>query len=202
MCDWWHHSWNILWGPSLAREKRGLLGNKSQPFSTIPPSGYWSFLQRIGRPMQSHFLLEMLHDPYRQRNLPKESCCVLVKVRRFESFAVSDLEPMLLGTESEVLHKIDDLAEQLRVFDTWEEKALTRKQIGELRSAGGDQSKRNFVDPDVRVVIATAFRSNEFSQRLCCHQNARRGRRSLHRTIFIDESRSDVTDSHRCTLPF
>ncbi len=102
-------------------------------------------------------------------------------------FAAAGLEAMLLGTESEVLHEIDDLADQLRLFDSWEEKALTRKKIAELRANGGDQSKRNFVDSNVRVVVATAFKATTQLNDKQLVKLIGEGRAPF-TTIFIDEA--------------
>ncbi|EMI18821.1 DNA helicase II [Rhodopirellula maiorica SM1] len=103
------------------------------------------------------------------------------------SFAAAELQSMLQGTESEVLHKIDDLANQLRQFDSWEDKALTRKQIGELKAKGNGQSRRLFVDPDVRVVIATAFKATSFLRDETVSKILEDGDAPF-TTIFIDEA--------------
>ncbi len=94
---------------------------------------------------------------------------------------------MLQGTESQVLREIDELADQLRLFETWEEKALTRQKIATLRASGGDQSKRNFVDPQVRVVVATAFKATcQLKDRLVL--NMLEEGHAPFTTIFIDEA--------------
>jgi DNA-directed RNA polymerase sigma subunit (sigma70/sigma32) len=79
-----------------------------------------------------------------------------------QKFAAAGLESMLMGTESDTLRQIDNLASQLPTLDSWEEKALTRQRISELRSSGSDQSKHNFLDANVRVVISTAFKATTY----------------------------------------
>lgn len=66
---------------------------------------------------------------------------------------------MLRGTESGVLAKIDKLSSQLQLFENMEEKALARKQIAELKTGGADRSSKNFLDPNVQVVVSTAFKA-------------------------------------------
>ncbi|MDX1930101.1 MAG: AAA domain-containing protein, partial [Pirellulaceae bacterium] len=62
-----------------------------------------------------------------------------------------------------------------------------RKQIGELRSATGDQSKRNFLDSEVRVVITTAFKATTFLKDRALIKMMEQGDAPF-TTIFIDEA--------------
>ncbi len=94
---------------------------------------------------------------------------------------------MLRGTESEILSRIDGLAQQLQLFDAWEDKALTRKQIAELRTSGSDQSKRIFIDPAVRVVVATAYKAMSFLDDEIVRRMLE-NRDAPFTTIFIDEA--------------
>lgn len=94
---------------------------------------------------------------------------------------------MLQGTESDFLSRIDGLAQQLQLFDDWEDKALTRKQMGELRNNCNDQSKRIFVDPAVRVVVATAFKATSFLDNEIIRKMLEDGEAPF-TTIFVDEA--------------
>jgi hypothetical protein len=105
----------------------------------------------------------------------------------YQTFLSAGLESMLRGTESEVLSQIDVLAQQLQLFEDWEDKALTRKKIAELRTGGGDQSKRQFVDPAARVVVATAFKAMKFLDDELVRKMIENGEAPF-TTIFIDEA--------------
>jgi AAA domain/UvrD-like helicase C-terminal domain len=186
MCDWWHHSWNVLWGPpgtgktwTTGQQIAAVLADPTERILVVSTTNRATdaVALSIGNAARSQASVE----------LGEGKLLRIGKGASIRSFAVSDLESMLMGTESEVLHKIDDLAGQLRVFDTWEEKALTRKKIGELRSGGGDQSKRNFVDPDVRVVVATAFKATRFLKDKVVTKLLAEGDAPF-TTIFIDEA--------------
>ena len=102
-------------------------------------------------------------------------------------FAAAGLESMLRGTESDELDAIDKLAKQLQTLDEWEEKALTRKQIGKLRANSNDQSKRLFVDPEIRVVVATSFKALSFLNDAVVKKLIANGEAPF-TTIFIDEA--------------
>lgn len=66
------------------------------------------------------------------------------------------------ATEADSLRRIDGLAQNLPLFDSWEGKAFARKRIAELRANTCDPSRRVFVDADVRTVVATAFKTLRF----------------------------------------
>jgi hypothetical protein len=186
MCDWWHHSWNILWGPpgtgktwTTGQQIAAVLADPTERILVVSTTNRATdaVALSIGNAARSQTSMEL--DEGRLLRIGKGAS--------IRSFAVSDLESMLMGTESEVLYKIDDLAGQLRAFDTWEEKALTRKKIGELRSGGGDQSKRSFIDPDVRVVVTTAFKATCFLRDNVVFKMLEEGYAPF-TTIFIDEA--------------
>jgi len=186
MQDWWQHSWNVLWGPpgtgktwTTGQQIAAVLDDPTERILVVSTTNRATdaVALSIGNAARSRSSIE----------LDEGKLLRIGKGASLQSFSSTGLESMLRGTESEVLHKIDDLAGQLRLFDTWEEKALTRKQIGELRAGSGDQSKRIFVDPDVRVVIATAFKAMSYLKDSLVTKMVENGDAPF-TTIFIDEA--------------
>lgn len=186
LIDWWQHSWSVLWGP--------------------PGTGKtWTTGQQIAR---------VLSDPGERilvvsttnkatdavalslGNGAKECCPTELECERllrigkgasYQSFVSRQLDAMLAGTESEMLSQIDGLARQLPMFESWEDKALTRKQIGELRTNGRDQSSRIFVAPEQRVVVATAFKATSFLRSEIIRKMIENGEAPF-TTVLIDEA--------------
>jgi hypothetical protein len=186
MRDWWQHSWNVLWGPpgtgktwTTGQQIAAVLNDPTERILVISTTNRATdaVAHAIGNAARSLSAAEL--DDGRLLRIGKGAS--------IRSFAAAGLEAMLQGTESEILHKIDDLAGQLRLFDTWEEKAFTRKKIGELRAGVGDQSKRNFVDPNVRVVVATAFKATSYLKDKLVIKMLEEGDAPF-TTIFIDEA--------------
>ncbi|MEZ6057200.1 MAG: AAA domain-containing protein [Planctomycetaceae bacterium] len=183
--EWWQHSWNVLWGPpgtgktwTTGQQIAAVLDDPTERILVVSTTNRATdaVALSIGNAARSRSLAE----------LDEGKLLRLGKGASLQSFTSSGMESMLRGTESETLHKIDELAGQLRLFDTWEERALARKQIGELR-AGGDQSKRLFVDPDVRVIAATAFKAMSHLNDNAIIKMLEEGDAPF-TTIFIDEA--------------
>ena len=158
LTEWWNHSWNVLWGPpgtgktyTTGQQIAGVLADKSERILVVSTTNKATdeVALSIGEAAKG--------------KCPKEldggELLRIGKGASYQRFVNADLGAMLQGTESEVLSKIDGLSQQLKLFEAWEDKAMTRKQIGELRTNGQDQSKRIFVDPGVRVVVATSFKA-------------------------------------------
>ena len=184
--QWWQHSWSVLWGPpgtgktwttgqqiarvlSDARERILIVSTTNKATDAVALS--------LGEAAKTVCSSE----------LENESLLRIGKGASYQTFVNRELDSMLAGTESEILSQIDGLAQQLPLFDSWEEKALTRKQIGELRTTGNDQSNRIFVDADNRVVIATAFKAMSFLRDDTIRKMVDSGEAPF-TTIFIDEA--------------
>lgn len=183
---WWQHSWSVLWGPPgtgktwmTGQQIAAVLDDPTERILVVSTTNRATDAAAlsIGNAARSRGSVE----------LDEGKLLRIGKGASIRGFAATGLESMLLGTESEVLHEIDDLADQLRLFETWEEKALTRKKIAELRANGGDQSKRNFVDSNVRVVVATAFKATTQLNDKQLVKLIEQGRAPF-TTIFIDEA--------------
>lgn len=184
--DWWQHSWNVLWGPpgtgktwTIGQQIAAVLADPTERILVVSTTNRATDAAALSIGNAARvFAASELEDGTLRR---------IGKGASIRSFEAAGLESMLIGTESEGLRQIDDLAGQLRLFETWEEKALTRKKIGELRSTVGDQGKRNFVEPSVRVVVTTAFRATSFLKSKLIAQMLDEGDAPF-TTIFIDEA--------------
>jgi superfamily I DNA/RNA helicase len=184
--DWWQHSWSVLWGP--------------------PGTGKtWTTGQQIATAMQDESERVLVVSTTNRATdavaisigeAAKEFCPdefddgTLLRIGKgasYQTFVGKELDSMLRGTESEILSQIDGLAQQLQFFESSEDKALTRKKIGELRTSGNDQSNRIFVDAERRVVVATAFKAMNFLKDELIRKMVEDGEAPF-TTIFIDEA--------------
>lgn len=185
--DWWQHSWNVLWGPpgtgktyTTGQQIAEVLADESERILVVSTTNRATDAVALS-----------IGKAARHKNFHALDAGKLLRIGKgasFQAFRDAGLESMLRGTESEIALRINDLAQQIPLFDSWEEKALTRKQITELRSAhGGDQCKRVFVDPAVRVVVATAFKAMKFVDDEVVRRMIENGEAPF-TTIFIDEA--------------
>ena len=94
---------------------------------------------------------------------------------------------MLKGTESDTLSRIDKLTRQLPLFDNMEDKALARKQISELKTGSSDRGTKNFLDPNVRCVVSTAFKAMSMLRNGMVKALFEKGRAPF-TTVIIDEA--------------
>ncbi len=184
MSEWWQHSWCVLWGPpgtgktyTTGQQIAAVLSDPEERILVVSTTNRATdaVALSIGSAAKS------------SKELDEGRLLRIGKGASLQAFKAQGLEAMLRGTESEVLHKIDGLADQLEQVDSWEEKALTRKQIGDLRSGTNDRSRRFFVDPDVRVVVSTAFKAMSRLQETSIRQMLEQGQAPF-TTIFIDEA--------------
>ncbi|QDT04147.1 ATP-dependent RecD-like DNA helicase [Rubripirellula lacrimiformis] len=184
--DWWQHAWSVLWGP--------------------PGTGKtWTTGQQIAKVMQDESERVLVVSTTNRATdavaisigeaakgfcpdeLGDDTLLRIGKGASYQTFVGKELDPMLRGTESEVLSQIDGLAQQLQLFESSEDKALTRKRISELRASGNDQSNRIFVDAQRRVVVATAFKAMSYLKDESIRKMVEDGGAPF-TTIFIDEA--------------
>lgn len=183
---WWSRSWSVLWGP--------------------PGTGKtWTTGQQIARVLRDvderilvvsttnratdavAFSLGEAAKDNCSDDLTNNRLLRIGKGAAYQAYMDRQLGSMLTGTESEVLSKMDGLAQQLPLVDSWEEKAFTRKQIGELRTSGNDRSHQIIVDLGKRVVVSTAFKAMSFIQSDMVREMIESGEAPF-TTIFIDEA--------------
>lgn len=184
--EWWNHAWSILWGPpgtgktyTTGQQVARILADDSERVLVVSTTNRATDAVALSIGKAASSICPRALDAGEIRRIGKGAS--------YRGFAEAGLEAMLQGTESEVLSQIDTLAQQLRLFDSWDDKALTRKQIAELRSRVGDQSKRTFVDSAVRVVVATVFKAMNFLDQESVRRMLEQGEAPF-TTVFIDEA--------------
>ncbi len=184
--EWWQHSWTVLWGPpgtgktyTTGQQVAGVLDDEQERILVVSTTNRATdaVALSIGKAASGRKCLA----------LDEGAILRIGNGASFQAFRDAELESMLRGTESDLLSRIDELAQQLPLFDSWEDKALTRKQIAELRASGSDQSQRIFVDPNVRVVVATAFKAMTLIDVEIVRRLVENGEAPF-TTIFIDEA--------------
>lgn len=184
--SWWNHSWAVLWGPPGT----GKTWTTGQQIAAVLEDPAERILVVSTTNKATDAVALSLGEAAKDKCVHELESKALLRVGKgasYQAFLARQLESMLAGTESELLAKIDRLAQQLPLFDSWEEKALTRKQIGELKACGNDQSHRHFVDPIRRVVVATAFRAMRSLDDDVIRKMIENGEAPF-TTIFIDEA--------------
>jgi hypothetical protein len=184
--SWWQHSWTVLWGPpgtgktwTTGQQIARVLSDKRERILIVSTTNKATDAVALSL---GEAAKHVCPDELEVGTLLR-----IGKGASYQTFVTRQLDSMLAGTESEVLSKIDGLAQQLPLFDSWEEKAFTRKQIGELRTTGNDRSNRIFVDPDNRVVVATAFKAMSLLKDDTIRKMVENGEAPF-TTIFIDEA--------------
>lgn len=185
--DWWNHSWSILWGPpgtgktyTTGRQVASIIRddpNERILIVSTTNKATDAVARSIGSAAEE-FAPDQLDDGQLLR---------IGKGASFHEFHKDDLITMLRGTESSVLAKIDKLLIQLQLFDNMEEKALARKQIAELKTGGTDRSANNFLDPDVKVIVSTAFKAMSMLRNGMVKSLFSKGQAPF-TTIIIDEA--------------
>ncbi|QDV43871.1 ATP-dependent RecD-like DNA helicase [Stieleria neptunia] len=184
--DWWHHSWSVLWGPpgtgktwTTGQQIAQVMQDESERVLVVSTTNRATDAVAISiGEAAKEFCPDELGADRLQR---------IGKGASYQTFVGKELDPMLRGTESEVMSQIDGLAQQLELLESSEDKALTRKQIGELRTSGNDQSNRIFVDAERRVVVATAFKAMSYLKDMSIRKLVEDGEAPF-TTIVIDEA--------------
>ena len=74
-------------------------------------------------------------------------------------FEACGLGALLRGTETDLLRQIGSLSRALQRAQTHEDRAVLRNQLQELRRRMKDSAFNIFTSPEVKVVVATAFKA-------------------------------------------
>lgn len=182
----WNHSWSILWGPpgtgktfTTGLQIASILDDQTERILVVSTTNRATdaVALSIGNAIRT------IDTSY----LENGEILRIGKGTSAQRFKANDLEEMLEGTESELLSKIERLTQDLKSTESSDDKAFARKQISELRSKTNDQSKLIFYDPDVRVVISTAFKAMSFLNDSTIRKLIENGD-APYTTIFIDEA--------------
>lgn len=184
--DWWQHSWSILWGPpgtgktwTTGQQAANVMQDKSERILVVSTTNRATDAVAIS--------IGEAAKEFCPGELDDDTLLRIGKGASYQTFVCKELDPMLRGTESDVLLQIDGLAQQLEMFESSADKALVRKRIGELRTSGSDQSNCIFVDAQRRVVVATAFKAMSYLKDESIRKMVEEGEAPF-TTIFIDEA--------------
>ncbi len=187
----WQHSWSVLWGPPGT----GKTFTTGQQIAAVMAQAEMSNQEeRILVVSTTNRATDSVAIAL--GNAARKKCSTMLEAGQFsrigkgasfQSFDASSLNVMLQGTESSTLVEIDELAKKLPLFESWEDKALTRKQIGELRSQANDRSRHIFVNPNFKVVVSTAFKAMSLLNLETIRKQIETGEAPF-TTIMIDEA--------------
>lgn len=183
---WWQYAWSLLWGPPGT----GKTWTTGQQIARIldDPRERVLVVSTTNRATDAVALaLGEAAKQHAPEQLHRETLLRIGKGAAHPAFAERGLESMLAGTESDVLAEIGRLARQLNTSDDREENALTRNQIKRLRARGNDQSKTIFLNPEKRVVVATAFKAMTSLRDMTIRKQIEQGEAPF-TTLFIDEA--------------
>jgi AAA domain len=182
---WWKHAWSILWGPpgtgktwTTGQQIAALLADPTERILIVSTTNKATDAVAISLGEAARCCCPDALEKARLLRIGKGAS--------FGEFSRRNLGSMLQGTESGLHHRIEELADRLRQEQDREQKALSRMQLSELR-AMGDKSRRRFVDPDVQVVVATAFRATTSLRDPVVSEMVSRGEAPF-TTICIDEA--------------
>ncbi|MEZ5944927.1 MAG: AAA domain-containing protein [Planctomycetaceae bacterium] len=183
---WWSKAWSILWGPpgtgktfTTGHQVANVLADETERVLVVSTTNRATDAAAIaiGRAAKDVAPTELANG----------SLLRIGKGASLQKFESEDLTAMLRGTETEFLAQIEELVLQLARATDSETKALIRKQIKELREQMRDAAQRNFLDEEVRGVVATAFRATTFLKCEDVKDDIERGVAPF-TTIFIDEA--------------
>lgn len=183
---WWSKGWSILWGPpgtgktyTTGRQVANVLADQSERILIVSTTNRATDAAAIsiGRAAKQVASSELANG----------SLLRIGKGASLQKFASENLASMLRGTETEFLAQIEELVVGLARATDSETKAHIRKQIKVLREQMRDAAQRNFLDDEVRVVVATAFRATTFLRCEQVKESIEQGYAPF-TTIFIDEA--------------
>ncbi len=183
---WWSKSWSVLWGPpgtgktyTTGQQVANVLADPSERILVVSTTNRATDAAAIsiGRAAKQVASAE----------LNSSQLLRIGKGASLKRFEEEDLTAMLRGTETEFLAQIEALMLELARCTSSETKAMIRKQIKDLRKEMLDAAQRNFLDENVRVVVATAFRATTFLANDDVKEALEAGYAPF-TTVFIDEA--------------
>jgi hypothetical protein len=150
----WGHSWAILWGPpgcgkttNLGQQVAACLGSDERILvvsTTNKATDEAAFA--IGRAASPGLLVQ-------------GRVLRIGKGAAYDGYESRGLTTLLRGTETDLLRQIGSLTHDLQKAKTHEESAILRRQVQELRRLMKDSAFNIFASPEVKVVVATAFKA-------------------------------------------
>ncbi len=182
----WGKSWSVLWGPpgtgktyTTGQQVARVLSDSTERILVISTTNRATDAAAIAI---GNAAKNVANAELRAGELLR-----IGKGASLKAFETACLTDMLRGTETEYLARIDELFAELARAKAFEEKALLRKQMRELRLEMKDAAKRNFLDNSVRVVVGTAFKATTFLNYDEVKEDLEH-RLAPFTTIFIDEA--------------
>lgn len=184
--NWWGRSWSVLWGPpgtgktyTTGHQVARVLADPSERILVVSTTNRATDASAIA--------IGRAGSTFASDELASGAILRIGKGASLKMFEAEDLTSLLKGTETEFLAKIDEFILELAGTLSSERKALIRKQIKDLRQRMRDAAHRVFLDPDVRVVISTAFRATAFLKSEDVKAGLKEGFAPF-TTVFIDEA--------------
>lgn len=154
----WRHGWGVLWGPpgtgkthTLGQQIARVLDDPSERILVVSTTNRATdeAAVSVGRATRE-VNPQALADGLIRR---------IGKGAHYKRFVEENLDVLLRGTETETLHQISELNRQLARTINPEERAPLRNRIRQLIRNMGNSASSLFVLPDIRVVVATAFKA-------------------------------------------
>lgn len=183
---WWSRAWSVLWGPpgtgktyTTGHQVANVLSDHSERILVVSTTNRATDAAAIaiGRAAREVASAELANG-------------LLLRIGKgasLQTFESESLTTMLKVTETDFLAQIEELLLELARTTDSEMKALIRKQIKEMREQMRDAAQRNFLDGEVRVVVATVFRATTFLKCEDVKEEIEKGYAPF-TTIFIDEA--------------
>ncbi len=186
LSQWWRKQWSILWGPpgtgktyTTGQQVAKVLADDSERILVVSTTNRATDASSLA--------IGIAARDFASNELLTSKLLRIGKGASLKDFKEASLESMLRGTETEYLAQIDELVVQLSKSNDSADKAMLRKEIKELREVMRDAAKRNFLDDDKRVIVATAFRATTFLKLDEVKELIERNYTPF-TTIFIDEA--------------
>jgi superfamily I DNA/RNA helicase len=155
--DWWQHSWSALWGPpgtgktwTTGQQVAAALADPSERILIVSTTNRATdeVAISLGKAAREGGII----DPDSGKILR------IGKGANLPDFSAANLDTMLRGTEAEILSQISQLNQRIKETTDTEQKAFLRKELVKLRNQT-DRGLRMMIDPDIRAVVATAFKA-------------------------------------------
>ncbi|GIX00561.1 MAG: hypothetical protein KatS3mg111_3893 [Pirellulaceae bacterium] len=183
---WWSKAWSVLWGPP-GTGKTFTTGQQAVR-SLADPSERILIVSTTNRATDAAAIaLGKAAREVAPQILESGALLRIGKGASFKAFAENRLEDMLRGTETEYLRRIESHLQSLARTTSSVEKAMIRVEIKKLRMQMRDAARRNFLDDQVRCVVATAFRATSFLTTEAVKHSIEHGLAPF-TTVFIDEA--------------
>jgi hypothetical protein len=153
----WGHSWAVLWGPPGC----GKTTNVGRQVAACLASDERILVVSTTNKATDAAALAIGKAAVATSPLAAQEGRILRigKGADYENYKSNALAGMLRGTETELLRQIGSATRELEKSPTHEQRAVLRRNLQDLRRQIKDSSFNVFASPDVKVVVATAFKA-------------------------------------------